>query len=44
VVNKAEYERLKKCLAILEKGLAQLGSSTDVFADPGANPNDPERK
>lgn len=34
-INKAEYERLKKCLATVEKGLAQLGSSTDLFADPG---------
>ena len=37
-VNKAEYKRLQKCLAIIEKGLAQLGSSMDLFA------SDPERK
>jgi hypothetical protein len=43
-VNKAEYKRLKKCLAIVEKGLAQLGSSTDLFADPGPKADDPEPK
>jgi hypothetical protein len=31
-VNKAEYKRLQKCLAIIEKGLAQLGASSDLFA------------
>jgi hypothetical protein len=31
-VNKAEYKRLQKCLAIIEKGLAQLGASPDLFA------------
>jgi hypothetical protein len=43
-VNMAEYKRLQKCLAIIEKSLAQLGTSTDVFADPGKNPTDPEHK
>jgi hypothetical protein len=37
-VNKAEYQRLQKCLKIIEKGLAQLGASTDLFAP------EPERK
>jgi hypothetical protein len=31
-VSRAAYDRLQKCLAIIEKGLAQLGSSTDLFA------------
>jgi hypothetical protein len=31
-VSTAAYDRLQKCLAIIEKGLAQLGSSTDLFA------------
>jgi hypothetical protein len=37
-VNKSEYQRLKKCLTIIEKGLAQLGASTDLFTP------EPERK
>jgi hypothetical protein len=37
-INKAEYKRLQKCLAIIEKGLAQLGASSDLFAP------DPEHK
>ena len=37
-VNKAEYQRLQKCLKIVEKAFAQLGASTDLFAP------DPERK
>jgi hypothetical protein len=37
-VNKAEYKRLQKCLAVIEQGLAQLGASTDLFA------TDPEQK
>ncbi|MBO0754068.1 MAG: hypothetical protein J2P53_18250 [Bradyrhizobiaceae bacterium] len=34
-INKAEYQRLHRCLAIIEKGLAQLGSATDLFAGDG---------
>jgi hypothetical protein len=37
-VNKSDYKRLQKCLAIVEKGLAQLGTSTDLFA------TEPEQK
>jgi hypothetical protein len=33
-VNKAEYKRLQKCLEIIEKGIAQLGTATDLLA-PG---------
>ncbi len=36
-VNKLEYKRLLECLAIVEKGLAQLGSADDLF------PAGPER-
>ncbi len=33
-VNRAEYNRLRNCLAIIEKGLAQLGASDDLLAEP----------
>lgn len=33
-VSRAEYKRLQNCLAIIEEGLAQLGSSDDLFAEP----------
>ena len=37
-VNRAEYQRLQKCLAIIENSLAQLGASSDLLAP------DPEHK
>jgi hypothetical protein len=36
-VNKAEYKRLQKCLAIIEKCLAEMGASTDLFAPEPEN-------
>jgi hypothetical protein len=41
-VSKAEYKRLQNCVAIIEKGLAQPGSSDDLLHSPNRSNQRPK--